>query len=120
MLTRRKKGPPDRAFAHSDDCRILRADPAVQIQWSEVERGHWRAECVCGVETYYEPAGTRVRLDPLDPKTSRHLGECEYVDERDPAVLRVLLKVSPSDGYSWVQCSGCDAGWQVADYAEVG
>jgi hypothetical protein len=35
----------------------------------------------------------RVRLDPLDPKTSRHAGECEFTSETDPAVLRILLKV---------------------------
>jgi hypothetical protein len=62
----------------------------------------------------------RVRLDSLDPKTSRHLGQCEFVSETDPAVLKVLLKVKPGlgGGYDWVECGGCGAGWQVPHYAE--
>jgi hypothetical protein len=28
----RKKGP-DEPFAHADDCKIVRADPGVQIPW---------------------------------------------------------------------------------------
>jgi hypothetical protein len=35
-------------------------------------------------------ADRRVWLDPLDPKASRHAGECEFVSETDPAVLKVL------------------------------
>jgi hypothetical protein len=45
MFGRRKKGP-DKTFVHSEDCRILAADPDVEIPWNEVETGHWRAECV--------------------------------------------------------------------------
>jgi len=33
---------------HADNCKILKADPGVQIEWSEVETGHWRAVCQCG------------------------------------------------------------------------
>ena len=63
---------------------------------------------------------TRVRLDPLDPKTSQHAGECEFACETDPSVLRVLLKVKPGMGgnYSWVECGSCGTGWQVPHYAE--
>jgi hypothetical protein len=43
----RRKGPT-KQFQHSDDCRILKADPSVDIPWSEIRRGVWRAECVCG------------------------------------------------------------------------
>jgi hypothetical protein len=45
---------------------------------------------------------------------------CEYVSEIDPAVLRVLFEghAGLGGGYSWVTCGACDAGWQVADYAE--
>jgi hypothetical protein len=32
----------------------LETDPTVQIQWSEVETGHWRAVCQCGSEDVYE------------------------------------------------------------------
>jgi hypothetical protein len=40
MFGRRKKGPTQ-PFAHADDCKILKADPGVEIPWSEVESGHW-------------------------------------------------------------------------------
>ena len=94
----------------------------MEIQWSEIETGFWVAECVCGREYHRDPvADRRVRLDPLDPKTSRHAGECEFASETDPSVLRVLLKVKPGMGgnYSWVECGSCAMGWQVADYAET-
>jgi hypothetical protein len=81
----------------------------------------WRAECVCTFDSYTEPiVDTRERLGPLDPKTSRHAPECEYVFETDPPVLKILLKVKPGlrPGYSWVECGACDAGWQVAHFAE--
>jgi hypothetical protein len=48
----------------------------------------------------------------------RHLPECEFVDSTDPAILRALLKITPKDGYVWVECGGCQGGWQVADFAE--
>jgi hypothetical protein len=50
----------------------------------------------------------------------RHLPQCEFAAATDPAVLRVLLRVTPGQGggYHWVTCGACDAGWQVADYAE--
>jgi hypothetical protein len=60
----------------------------------------------------------RVRLDPLDPKTSRHAGECEFKDVTDPAVIRVFLRITEKDGYRWVQCGSCECGWQVPFYAE--
>ena len=120
MFGRRKKGP-DKTFVHSEGCRILAADPDVEIPWNEVEAGHWRAECVCTIEYYNEPfVDDRVRLDPFDPKTARHLGQCEYVAETDPSVLRVLLRVKPGmgEGYDWVECGGCGAGWQVPYFAK--
>jgi hypothetical protein len=33
---RRKKGP-DKAFSHSDTCKILAADPTVSIPWTRSE-----------------------------------------------------------------------------------
>jgi hypothetical protein len=87
----------------------------------EVESGPWRAVCQCGSEDVYEePADRRVRLDPLDAKTARHMGECEYVSETDTAALKVLLKVKPGagGGCDWVECGTCGAGWQVLYYAE--
>lgn len=45
-----KKRGPTRPFTHADNCKILEADPTIQIQWSEVETGHWRAVCQCGSE----------------------------------------------------------------------
>jgi hypothetical protein len=116
-----KKRGPTRSFTHVDNCKILKADPGVEIKWSEVETGHWRAVCQCGSEDVQEePADRRVRLDPLDAKTSRHLGQCEYVSETDPAVLKVLLKIKDGAGgsYWWVECGACDTGWQVPYYVE--
>jgi hypothetical protein len=111
----RKKGPT-RLFTHANDCRILKADPGVQISWSLIEGGHWRAVCQCGVEDFYEePTGRRARLDPLDPSTFRHAGGCEHRDTTDPALLRAILKVKDGAGgdYWWVECSICSCGWQV-------
>ena len=66
MFDLRKKWPT-RPFTHAPDCPILRADPSVEIPWSEMERGHWQAECRCGKEHFHEaPADRRTRLDPLD------------------------------------------------------
>jgi hypothetical protein len=59
------------------------------IEWQKVERGHWRRECRCKSEDFYEElADRRGRLDPLDAKTSRHAGECEFASETDLSVLR--------------------------------
>ena len=77
----------------------MEAEPRVRIKWSEVETGHWRAVSQCGSEDVHEePADRRVRFGPLDARTSRHLGQCEFVSETDPAVLKVLLKVKPGLG----------------------
>jgi hypothetical protein len=78
MFGLRKRGPT-RPFAHADDCKIVKADPSVVIPWSEVESGHWQAECRCGKEHFHEaPADRRTRLDPLDPSTFRHAPQCEH------------------------------------------
>lgn len=98
------------------DCRLVRADPGFEPLWQEVEEGHWRRECQCGAEDYREsPPDRRVRLDPLDPATSRHLGQCQYASETDPAVIRLALRVKPGlgEGYDWVECIGCEVGWQL-------
>ena len=97
-----------------------KADSTVRIQWSEVETGHWRRVCECGSEDVYEePADGRVRIDPLDPKTSRHLPQCEFTAPTDAAVLRVILKVNDGagGGYWWVECGTCESSWQVPHYA---
>jgi hypothetical protein len=116
--TKEHPGPPDTPFEHGPNCMVLRADPTVVIPWSEVETRHWVRTCQCSEEHWRAPAPARVRLDPLDPKTSRHLPQCEFVGTTDPAILRALLKITPKDGYAWVECGGCQAGWQVADFAE--
>jgi hypothetical protein len=114
-----KKKGPDKAFSHSDNCAIVRADPTVSIPWNETRSGHWEARCQCGAEYYDEPvAERRGRLDPLDPGTSRHAPQCEFAAETTPATLKVLLKVSERDGYWWVECGSCECGWQVPFYAE--
>jgi hypothetical protein len=120
-VLRRKRKPPDKPFIHSDDCRIFKADPEVEIPWNYVGDGSWRAECVCTFEIYVEPlVDDRVRLDPLDPATARHLGQCEYAAETDRAVLKYVLKVKDGAGgsYWWVECGGCDTAWQVPYYAQ--
>jgi hypothetical protein len=121
MFRNKKKiAPPDTPFAHGDDCKIVKADPSVEIPWSEVETDHWRAVCVCGSQDHYVPAGRAERLDPLDPKTSQHAPQCEFAAETDPSVLRVLLKVrdGAGGGYWWVECGACETGWQVPHYSE--
>jgi hypothetical protein len=110
--------PKVQAISHSDDCRILRADPSVSIPWSQVERGHWVRTCQCSQEHYRAPEPARVRLDPFDPATMRHLPQCEFRGTTDPATLRALLRVTPKEGYAWVECGACDSGWQVPYYAE--
>jgi hypothetical protein len=118
IFGRRKKGP-DKASSHSDGCKILAADPAVQIQWSEVETGHWRAVCQFGSEDVYEGADCRVRLDPYNPSTFRHAGHCEHRYTSEPALLRAILRVrdGAGGGYWWVECGACECGWQVQHYA---
>ena len=59
-----KRGPT-RPFTHAESCKILKADPGVEIKWSEVETGHWRGVCQCGSEDVYEKPDRRVRLDPM-------------------------------------------------------
>jgi hypothetical protein len=113
--------PPDQPFAHADDCRIMRADRNVQIPWSEDEGGLWIRQCVCNKEYWRAPQPSPVRNDPLDPKTSRHAGECEFVEETEPSVLRYVLKVKDGAGgnYWWVECSACNTAWQVMYDAPV-
>jgi hypothetical protein len=117
-----RHGPPNKPFSHADNRKILLADPGVQIEWGEIERGHWVATCVCGEEHYRAPDSPRVRNDPYDPATSRHLPQCEFAAATDPAILRALLKIRPGldPGYQWVECGSCAAGWQVLDYEGVG
>ena len=64
----------------------------------------------------YEEADRRVRLDPYDPSTFRHAGQCEYRYTSDPALLRAILKVrdGAGAGYWWVECGTCECGWQFA------
>ena len=120
-MFRRKRTPPSKPFIHAEDCRILKADPDAEVQWNYEGDGFWRAECVCTFETFREPlVDDRVRLDPRDPATARHLGQCEYASaEADPAALKFVLKVKEGagGGYWWVECGACDTAWQVPFYA---
>jgi len=117
MSSRKERGPT-RPFMHTPDCKIMKADPTTEIKWQEVETGLWVAECRCGKEYEREtPADQRVRLDPLDPATFRHLGGCEQRDTTDPAVIRAILKVHNREDYWFVQCGACEGCWQVPYYA---
>ena len=83
------------------------------------------AECQCGKEYNHELAAERrVRLDPLDPSTSRHHPACEHAATTDPALLRAILRVQEGTGvapgwsqYWWVTCGVCQTSWQVLHYA---
>jgi len=115
---KRKKGPTQ-PFTHAANCKVLKADPDVKIEWSEVSTGRWEAICVCGHEYFHEPlTDDRERLDPFDPKTFRHDPVCEYASETDPALLKAILKVrdGAGGGYWWVTCSSCDYSWQTHHY----
>jgi hypothetical protein len=114
-----RKKEPDKAFSHTDDCKIAKVTPGVKIPWNEVESGHWVATCQCGEQHHREPAARPPRLDPLDPSTFRHARQCEHRDTTDPALLRAILKVKDGSGgdYWWVECGTCDTAWQVPHYA---
>jgi hypothetical protein len=120
MFGNRKK-TPSKVFIHQPDCRIAEIDPGVEIPWNYLGDGLWRADCACGFETFTEPlVDNRTRQDPLDPKTSRHLGQCEHRDTIDPVLIKALLTVRPgaNEGYWWVTCNSCGTSWPVAYYAE--
>jgi hypothetical protein len=42
MFGLKKKKGPTQPFTRADDCKIVKADPTVQIEWSEVETGTGR------------------------------------------------------------------------------
>jgi hypothetical protein len=121
MFGTKKTGPPTRPFSHSDSCRIMRADPTTQIEWVEVSAGNWEAVCACGHEFFHEPfTDDRERLDPYDPSTFRHAGQCEHRETDDPVLIKAILKVRDGVGgrYWWVECATCEHGWQVPHYPQ--
>jgi hypothetical protein len=115
-----KKKPTMPPFIHAPDCKLVAREPDFKPVWNEVESGHYVAICQCGKQHHREPLmDRRVRLDPLDPKTTRHLPQCEQLDTTDPALLRAILKVQAGSGgdYHWVTCGACDGSWAVPYYA---
>jgi hypothetical protein len=98
----RKKGP-DKAFSHTDDCKIAKVTPDVKIPWNEVESGHWVATCQCGEQHHREPFALPSRLDPLDPAHFRHAPQCEHRDTTAPDLIRAIVKVVDGMGgdYWW-------------------
>jgi hypothetical protein len=93
-----------------------------EIPWSEIRHGVWEARCVCGVQYHYEgPVDSRVRQDPYDPATMHHFGQCERRNETDPEILRGILRVKDGAGgtYWYVECTVCEAEWQVPYYVEA-
>jgi hypothetical protein len=54
----------------------------------------------------------------VDPATARLFWQSEYVSETYPAVIKVLLMITDKGDCDWVECGSCEAGWQVAHYAE--
>jgi hypothetical protein len=118
MLGFKKKSGPTRPFAHAIDCKILKADPDVEIPWQEIESGLWVAECICSKEYEREaPADRRLRLNPVDPDTFRHLPGCEHRDTTDVSIVKAILRVQDREGYWRVDCAACDGCWQVPYYA---
>jgi hypothetical protein len=92
----------------------------VAIPWSEVRAGVWEARCVCGVQYWHAPVAGRRQVDPLDPKTGRHSGACEFAAQTDAAMLRAVLRVTDKGDYDWVECNACDYAWQVPHFESVG
>ena len=45
-------------------------------------------------------------------------GSASTFSETDPAVIKVLLKVTDKGDYAWTECNSCGAGWQVPYYTE--
>ena len=120
MFGLKKKGPsqPTGPFAHAEGCKIVVADPDYEPPWQEIEEGHWRRICQCYSDDRYEPrADSRTRLDPMDPSTFRHFGECKHRDVTDPDIVEAILSVLVRENYWYVQCHTCTSGWQVPFYA---
>jgi hypothetical protein len=108
-----KKRGPTRPFTHGDNCKILKADPTVQIRWSEVETGHWRADCQCGSEDVYEEPAVVFGSTPMTRPLFRHAGQCEHRYTSDPALLRAVLMVR--DG-----AARATGGWSAARATRLG
>jgi hypothetical protein len=110
MRLRRWKGP-NKAFSHQEGCTLFLGRPEFPAGRQEVERGFWRGRSASAASKPFREidADDRVRLDPLDPKRSHHLGQCEYISETDPAVLKVLLKVKPGLGPATIGSSAARA-----------
>lgn len=74
-MLRRKRKPPSKPFIHSARLPDPRGRSGRRDSRVYLGDGLWRAECARSFESFTEPlVDDRVRLDPLDPKFSRHLG----------------------------------------------
>jgi hypothetical protein len=95
--------------------QVARSAPRTLSGWRHGFEPRWDYQVICTTEYYNEPfVDDRVRLDPLDPSTSRHAGECEFAAETDPAVLKILLKVKDGAGGAnggWCAAAAHAAGW---------
>jgi len=119
MFGLRKKGPI-RPFTHADNCKILkgRIPPSDQV----VGGRDWALAGGLPVRVRGRPRGARrssCSARPLDAKTSRDAGECEFASDTDAAALKIVLKVKDGAGgsYHWVGCGSCGCAWQVPYYA---
>jgi hypothetical protein len=107
MFGLKKNRAPTQPFTHADDCKIVKADPTTQIEWWRSRPGHWEAVCQCGAEDYREPPTVgRDRLDPYDPSTFRHAAQLRAPRDRDPVLLKAILKVRDGVG-------GATGGWNA-------
>jgi hypothetical protein len=119
--SKKKQGPPQRPFAHRDDCPMAKINPRVADEWQLIETGHWRRECQCGAEDWRTAGDGGVRQDPYNPgawPTLNHLGGCEFRDATNPAILRAILKVTDVGDFYRVDCRSCEALWRVMYHAE--
>ena len=116
MLGRKKKGPsrPTEAFAHTDGCTIVTADPGFQPEWAGDRRGPLAANLPM-LERRHLRATRRhaYSAHPLHPVTFRHGPSCEHREVGDPGIVRAILRVYDREGHWWVECLTCAYGWQT-------
>lgn len=87
MFGLKRKGPT-RPFTHADNCKILKADPTVQIQCSEVEPGHWRSTSAGPRTSARTPPTVVLGSTAMTRPPSRHARQCEHRVTSDPAAAR--------------------------------
>ena len=109
---------PDQPFSHAPDCKIVHADPSVQVPWSEIRVEFGRHAVCAASNTTMSPSPTTVSGSTRSTRRPLATRGSASSTVTDPAMLRAVLRVTRKDGYDWVECNGGDMGWQVAHSAE--